>query len=379
MTQLRFRFPIDGDFVNSRDGVWQDGALHIDVLVEAEEGCVTVCGIPAVYDADLDCYKARVPLWGYRNRVVAKNQHEESAITVFVTVEEHLKKYRLSSDDNIRFLKELNEGNYASIFDHPYLAVYKKAHDRYGAKAHLNLFYAFDDKARSLFSGNPGYFDLSMMTDRYKEEFIANSHWLKLTFHAHSEFPDKPYQHADGKTVRDDCVSICREICRFAGKECISNSTTIHWGEANREGVRALRAMGFTSLTGYFIRDDNNVPIVSYYMEPEMADHIGSRDFFMDTREDMIFGRIDSVLNIGSLETVLQEVRDAAEDPHRGGFVSIMIHEQYFYPDYVNHLADFEKRVLGACEILAGKGYTGAHISDITQPRPLQDYPLFAE
>lgn len=377
MSELRFLFPLDGDFVNSRDGVWQDGVLYVDAQLESCEGSPTVCGVSAVYDAALGCYKARVPLYGYRNRLLAKTKTQECVITVLVTAEEKLKKYRLSSDDNIRFLKELTEGDYASIFDHPYLAVYKKAHDLYGAKAHLNLFYAFDDKARSLFADDSAYFDLSMMTDRFKEEFIANSHWLKLAFHAKSEFPDKPYQHADRKTVRDDCIAVCREICRFAGKECISNSTTIHWGEGNREVIRELRAMGYTSLTGYFTRDKNNEPLVSYYIEPEMVDHIGARDFWMDTTEDMIFGRIDSVLNIGSLETVLLEVREAAEDPYRGGFVSIMIHEQYFYPDYMNYLADFEARVLQSCEILANKGYTGAHISDITNQRSLADYPAF--
>ena len=32
-----------------------------------------------------------------------------------------------------------------------------------------------------------------MMTDRFKEEFKANSDWLKLAFHANSELPDKPF------------------------------------------------------------------------------------------------------------------------------------------------------------------------------------------
>ena len=377
MSTLKFLSPIDVDFVNSRDGIWEEGALYIDVLLQSSEGTPTVCDVKAVYADDLGCYKARVPLYGYRNRLLAKTQNQECAITVLVMAEENLKKFRLSSDDNIRFLKELTEGNYASIFDHPYLAVYKKAHDLYGAKAHLNLFYAYDDKARSFFAEDSTYFDLSMMTDRYKDEFIANSHWLKLTFHAKSEFPDKPYRYADRKTIREDCIAVCKEICRFAGKECLSNSTTIHWGEGNREVVRQLRALGYTALTGYFTRDENNDPLVSYYVAPEMVDHIGARDFWMDTQEDMIFGRIDSVLNIGSLEDVLQEVEAAAEDPHRGGFVSIMIHEQYFYPDYVAYLPDFEDRVLQPCAILAKKGYTGAHISEVISQRPLADYPGF--
>lgn len=374
---LNFRFPLDGDFVNSRDGQWQDTILWIDVLVESDSAAVTVDGIPADFDCALGCYKARIPLTGYRNRITAKAEGQESSILVFVMAEEHLKKYRLSSDDNIRFLQELTYGSYASLFDHPYLAVYKKAHDLYGAKVHLNLFYAFDDTARGRFSDEPGYFDLSMMTDRYKEEFIANSHWLKLAFHSQAEYPNCPYKEADGKTVQQDCIAVCREICRFAGKECISNSTTIHWGEANREVVRALRALGFTSLTGYFTRRPNGAPIVSYYADPETVDHVGARDFWMDTKEDMIFGRIDCVLNESPLENVLQQVTAAADDPHRGGFVSIMIHEQYFYPGYLRYRPDFEALVLESCKILAERGYTGAHISEVTRQRALADNPNF--
>ncbi|MBQ8310565.1 MAG: hypothetical protein IJX80_06105 [Clostridia bacterium] len=41
---------------------------------------------------------------------------------------------------------------------------------------------------------NRPYFNLSMRTDKFKEEFHANADWLKLSFHAKSEFPPKPYQ-----------------------------------------------------------------------------------------------------------------------------------------------------------------------------------------
>lgn len=377
MSSLKFIFPTDGDFVNKYDGEIIDNTLYVDFLIETDSRDVSVCGIKADFDEKSGYIKAKVPLYGYRNRIIAKTETEEKFITVFALSEEKLKKFRLSSDDNIRFLKELTEGDYRSIFDHPYLAIYKKAHDLFGAKVHLNLFYAFDEKARGCFSGKHDYFDLSMMTDRYKEEFIKNSSWLKLAFHAESEFPDRPYKYADREKIKKDVIKICKEICRFAGKDCISNSTTIHWGEANREVIRELRALGFTSLTGYFIKTDSNEPLVSYYFENEMVDHIGNRDFFMDTKEDMIFGRIDTVLNSGTIEKVLNEVNFASNDLHRGGFVSIMIHEQYFYKGYRNYLPDFEERVLKSCEMLYNKGYKGAHVSEITKERALMDYPEF--
>ena len=55
-----------------------------------------------------------------------------------------------------------------------------------------------------------------------------------------------------------------------------------------------------------------------------------------------------------------------------------MIHEQYFYTDYIAYRPDFEDLVLQSCKILADRGYTGAHISDIAQQRPLADNPFFA-
>ena len=376
MADFEFIFPVDGDFVNSRDGEWANGALHVDFLLKADTA-PTVNGIKAQFCGDKNCYVAKIPLYGFRNSIVASADGVEKMIAVFVMTDDKLKKYRLSSDDNIRFLKELNEGDYKSIFDHPYLAIYKKAHDLYGAKVHINIHYAFCDEARAHFSGNHEYFDLSMMTDRYKDEFIANSGWLKLAFHSKAEFPDMPYKYADRKTVREDCTAICREICRFAGKECISNTTTIHWGEGNREVIRELRSMGFTSLTGYFTRNKKGNPSVSYYIDGDALDRFDGRDFWMDTKEDMMFGRIDRVLNVGKTEDVLSDVKAVTEHPHRGGFVSIMIHEQYFYSDYSHYLADFEDRVLESCKILFERGYEGAYVADMLKERDLCDNPMF--
>ncbi len=371
---LEFIFPKDGVFVNSRDGEWQGSSLVVPVRVKSDK-VPTINGVPATHDGD--CFVASVTLSGYRNCIVAATDNEQKKISVFVLEEKYVKKYRLSSDDNIRFLKELNEGNYKSIFDHPYLAIYKKAHDLYGAKVHLNLFYEFCDKARANFSDGHDYFNLSMMTDRYKDEFIANSDWLKLAFHSRAEYPDKPYEFANRQTVHDDCVAVCREICRFAGKECLSNCTTIHFGSGNREIIRELRALGFRALTGYFKRNAQGEPIVSYYVKNDLLDNIESRDFWMDTTEDMIFTKIDRVLNYSPLEEVLADVEKTINDPHRGGFVSIMIHEQYFYSDYNHYRPDFEDRVLLPCKMLAENGYTGALVTEVITERALNDFPEF--
>lgn len=371
-TMLEFIFPKDGFFVGSGDGQWQGSSLIVPVRVKSDKA-PTVNGVRATPDGD--CFVASVALTGYRNSVVAATDSEQKNISVFAIDKKHDKSYRLSVDDNIRFLKELTDGDYKSIFDHPYLAIYKKAHDLYGAKVHFNLFYEFCDKARENFSGEHDYFNLSMMTDRYKDEFIANSDWLKLSFHSWAEYPDHPYAFADRKTVHKDCVTICREICRFAGKECLSNCTTPHWGTANREAVRELRALGIKAIVAHYKKDEQGKPKISFYLDSKQLENIEDRDFWMDTSEDMIHVKIDRVLNYSSLEEILSDIEKTMNDPHMGGFMEILIHEQYFYSDYSHYRPNFEERILEPCKMLSENGYVGAHLMDVLTERSHCDYP----
>lgn len=364
---MRFIGIIDGDCVNERDGKITENGIIIPITVEAPLGCDIVLN-GKVMSENSGIYTAEVELCGYRNTIVAENITNGESITVRLF---HLKnavgKFRFSSDDNIIFLYDINEHKdvYKSIFENPYLAIYKKAHDLYGAKVHLNLFYEFDDIARTKFSSEHPYFNLSMMTDKFKDEFIANSDWLKLAFHANSEYPDSPYDTVDPEKIVEDCTKVHKEIIRFAGKSAISNSTTTHWGSGTRKCVQALRSLGYTSLTGYFTVN-NGKGLVSYYVPTTICEHLNKRDFWHDTDEDIFFGCIDRVANLGSLESVMSSVKSASEDPHRGGFVSVMIHEQYFYKDYAGYLPDFEERILAPCRYLYEHGYVGSHITDVT-------------
>ena len=384
---MLFVSPINGDCINCRDGEITENGIRLPITVQAPKGCdIYICGAKAqelsdeANDVNSANYRAEAEIFGYKNTLLAENRTngEQCRATVFMMTDP-VNKYRLSSDDNILFLSNItkNADKYSSIFDDPYLSVYKKAHDLYGAKVHLNLFYELDQTARSCFSEDRAYFNLSMMTDKFREEFRANSHWLKLAFHSKSEFPRRPYQNTDTQTVTSHCAEICREIVRFAGEECISDSTTIHYGALSLEGVRALRAMGFRSLTGYFDLSDDGIPMVSYYFDTDTVSHIHNRDLFVDTDEDMIFAKIDRVLNIGSLDEIKQDIPEIAADPHRGGFISLMIHEQFFYSDYRNYLPDFEERVLFACKYLFERGYKGTHLTELTAEPNLRQNRLF--
>ena len=53
MSELKFLFPIDGDFVNSRDGFWQDGVFYLDVLLQLCDRIMVLCGgqVSGILDA----------------------------------------------------------------------------------------------------------------------------------------------------------------------------------------------------------------------------------------------------------------------------------------------------------------------------------------
>ena len=304
---MRFLFPQNGDCVNKNDGVPSAGGLLIDARVEAPaDADIYICGEKAEFSGD--AWAASVLISDYKTTLSAENRiNGENCAVTLLKFRDSVGKFRLSSDDNILFLQDLtkNRDEYTSIFDNPYLAMYKKAHDLYGACVHLNLFYEYTPDER-FFSAHPDRFDLSMMTDKFKSEFEANSDWLKLAFHSNAEFPDKPYALATAEQIRADYEKVIREIVRFAGESVLTESTTVHWGAANREVVRTLRELGLRSLTGYFRRNAKGEPSVSYYFDGEELDHIGTRDFWYDEDEDMIFAQIDLVLNEKTYADVME-------------------------------------------------------------------------
>ena len=90
-----------------------------------------------------------------------------------------------------------------------------------------------------------------------------------------------------------------------------------------------------------------------------------------------MFARIDLVTNIGSYDFVMSKIKEIVAHPHRGGFVSTMIHEQYYHSDYSGYLPDFENRVLDVCKYLYENGDKGCHVADAVKENHLCDCELF--
>ena len=85
-------------------------------------------------------------------------------------------------DDVIWLFRDLTRQAPKSIFDNAFMKMLKNAHDKYGLKVQLNVFYRTD-----FYYGNDE-FTLADMTDAYKAEWDANSDWIRFGFHSKQEF-----------------------------------------------------------------------------------------------------------------------------------------------------------------------------------------------
>jgi len=197
------------------------------------------------------------------------------------------------------------------------------------------------------------------MTDRYREEFRQNAGWLSLTFHARGEFPDALYQQASGEEIVRDFEQVHREIIRFAGPEVLRDSTTLHWGACNEEGSRALRSCGFRTLCGYLRLRQDGQTSVSYHLSPELVQRVQRREGWYDRENDLLFLKLDLVLNEAgwAADQVYPGLDELKKRPQEGAMIQMVIHEQYFYPDYVGYEPDYAERILNMARWMQENGY----------------------
>ena len=244
-----------------------------------------------------------------------------------------MKRFCFTVDDNIRFLKDLTEEPRGSIFDHPYLSMYRRLHEKYGLKVQLNLFYRMDG------------FDLTQMTDRYKDEFDSASDWLKLSFHSEYENVE-PYITSGYDEVYSHCKAVHEEILRFASPRSLGKTTTIHYCKATKEGLKALKDNGIKGLLGLYY-----YPRVSYELIENAVELIRKGE--VAALDGISHASIDMVIN----DLLYSELVPTLTPYLLRNDIRVMIHEQPFYSDHRLYQPDFEKKLTAVFDTLTENGY----------------------
>ena len=350
---LRITDPVDGAILNRHDGEAVSGGLRIAVRGTIQgAGPVRVNGAPV--SVENGRFATSLTLKARETRIVAEASGGRRDEAVVLWDRDSFPRYRFSTDDNIWFLRDIarHADTYHSIFDNPYLAFWRAMHEKYGTKIHFNIYYQTQG------------FNLSQMPDKFRPEWQANASWIHLGMHARGNDPDRPYLHASGQQVRADYRLIDHEIERFAGKSLTCSEMTVHWGEIPREGIQALREEGVKTQVAYFIANPDGLALASLYVPLDQWRYLSGHDYWKDRQLDVILVRHDMVINMFALPDIIPNLERLAADPHQSEVIELMIHEQYFYPDYVAYEPDYRQRVETAIRWVTEKGYKPVFYND---------------
>lgn len=260
--------------------------------------------------------------------------------------------YCLTIDDNIRFLEELVRGGAQSLFASPYLRMLQRLRRRFACKVQLNMFYSY----------SPGSFSLADCPDRFLQEFAENADWLRLSFHARHNDPPFPYDGEDAALLSDFDETV-GELLRIAGERALARTATLHYVTAGREACRGLRERGVLALLGMYL-DLPGREALRNCLTREEARPLLSRSFLRDGATGLIMARNDLVLNQYSLSEIVPRLSAIVSQYNPDRFVEIMIHEQYFYPDYRDYQPDFEEKLTSALSFLTKAGYQSRFLEE---------------
>ena len=147
----------------------------------------------------------------------------------------------------------------------------------------------------------------------------------------------------------------------------LRDTTTLHFGACTADGVRALRAFGFRGLCGYLTFAPDGETLVSYHLTHDQVAHAETREGWYDAAEDVVFAKLDFVLNDPALtaDCVAPFLDELARRPHERELIQMVIHEQYFYPDYALYEPDYAQRIWEMARWMHEHGYRSASLSEM--------------
>ena len=347
----------NGSVVNCFNAKKIDGGVMLHVVGAADATAdVTFNGIPAKRNNLLA--EAEIPVTQSRDAITMEIDHPlhgkiQQTVQIRYDRNEE-KRYNFFIDDNIFCMTDIAREKPKSLFDHFYMRFLRDMNRKYGTCFTLNLFYKNDHDP----------FELKDFPESYKNEFKDNANWLKLSFHAYSEFPDRPYQNAANEKLSADFDLLKNEICRFAGEDSFIPPVALHWSMAKPEGLDVLHEKGVRVLCAQFSKpktslsektDGEKIYDIGYFCSPEEFHYLEQTAMFHNFKHDITFLKSTLICNYytpGQIVDVIQQ-----EVHNNSGFLALETHEQYSYPYYFNYLPDHLQRIEQSISTATDMGY----------------------
>ena len=339
---------------------------RLEIMVEGfleSPGPVTVNGVTVQVDSQL--FHIPVSLDRQYNEITVKTSNRYGEFQQSVKVvwdKKSFKRYNFFIDDNVFFLTDICKDKPRLLFDHFYLKHLKGIHQKYGTKFTLNLFYRNDHSP----------FELKDFPDRYKAEWQGNSDWLNLSFHAYSEFPDRPYQNATPEKLAADYDLIHGEIVRFAGEETFQPPIVIHWAMVPPEAFSVLKDRGVKVLEGQFINAktsvgeqsrNSQITDIGYYQDKDTALFLLHHHMLYDFEHELLFVMGDACCNLLTQQQIVEKLTACCQVPSHTA-LSLATHEQYSFDYYSNFIPDHFNRMETAVRVATEHGYLPVFFHD---------------
>lgn len=347
-----------GTVVNKFYGKESGGILHLPVSGIADEDArVTVNGIEA--ERLGVNFSAVVPISEKITELVMSAESTCGKITHAIKVlydKESFPRYNFFIDDNSFFWTEIIRQRPASLFDHFYLKFLRRMHKEYGTKFTLNLFFRNDHD----------FCELSSFPDCYKGEFADNADWLRMSWHAFSEFPDRPYQNASPEKLAADYDLIKGEVCRFAGEASFIPPVAAHWSIIRPDGMAELVKRGVKVMAGQFINpktamkeEQKNAHLcdIGYFQNLREALYLEKEQMLYNFDQEILYLHGMLICNYWNCKEIQEKLSEIKASSIHHEILSLETHEQYTFPNYFNYLPDHLERIETALRISTDMGY----------------------
>ena len=300
-------------------------------------------------------------------------------------------------DDVIYSFEDLARDRPKSIWNNFYFAAFKEAHEKYGLKVQMNIFYQGD----FFYGVDSAKFTLAKMPDLWKDEFQAAKDWLRFGFHSYSEFPDYPWINASYAEIKEMWRLLSSEVERFAGPGMFAKAVTPHWGPMSKEGCVALKDCGVKAIwcsfgDRYEYSGDRSVlpylhgQRIEERRKPETAmfwraaggedisvsacgyNHLssdqssvtdGTWSWLHDKATGcnfMRFGCGAPCLNLYDLKDIPARMQKVMNKD----FIIHATHEEYWFPRYFAYQPDSKEKLMTACKIVHDAGIPYCFIED---------------
>lgn len=244
--------------------------------------------------------------------------------------------FNLTFDDTVDVFMDLTNSNYKSVFENSTLSWAKDLHDEYGVVVTFYTMYESND------------FNLSQCPGNYKDEFIANSDWLKFGFHTLNGVTS--YETGD---ISADYLKTINELTRIVGPDSIDNVIRLQSFQGSKEGVLGLLSLDEESVVGLLTADDSRQ---SYYLDDAENKYIYCHDRMV--KDDCYF--ISTDMRMEYVDNVDKKIKELSSDSwnNQKGDLVIFTHEWSLD-------LETKEKIAKMCQYAVDNGYRFVFFEDV--------------